>query len=127
VTATAAPTDPYTVMGAIDADARSLDHASARLGRVIKELVDTEARYDTAFQSELVRIHHAAKQEGTRPPAEDIRKALAARSVDSTLYGRYLALQAEVEALKQFVRSREAILSARQSLLSALRAEARAG
>jgi hypothetical protein len=122
----AVPTDPGTVMSQIDADARSLDAASSRLGARIKELVDTEAEYDRSVQSELVRIHHAAKGAGERPPAEDIRKALAAQSVDSALYGRYLALQAEVDALKQYVKSRESILSARQSLLSALRAEARA-
>jgi hypothetical protein len=125
MSASVVPTDPVSVMAAIDGDARALDAASARLGRAIKEFAEAQRAYDSAVQGELVRIYNAAKEEGGRPPAEDVRKAQAHQRVDQDVYARFLSLQAQVDALKQYCRSRESILSARQSLLSALRAEAR--
>jgi len=115
--------DPATLMGQIDANARALDTAGAELGRAIKAMSEAEFAYDEAFESELLRIYHESKEAHERPPAEDVRKAMAHRAIRPTVYAAYLDARAQVDALKAYVRALEASVSARQSLLSALKAE----
>jgi hypothetical protein len=57
-------------------------------------------------------------------PAEDLRRAMAHQRIDRKLYGEHLTAQARVEGGKAYLRALTAAVSARQSVLSALRAEA---
>jgi DNA-binding transcriptional regulator YiaG len=113
-------------MSAIDADARSLDAAGRRLAQAIQKLSGLEMQYEQAVQEQLVTLHHESKESGERLPAEDIRRALAHRKVSREVYGAYLASRAEVDALRAWCRATEASLSAKQSLLNAMKAELRA-
>jgi hypothetical protein len=126
MSATATPTDPYTVMSDIQRDAALLARKSQDHGEVIVKLSEVAGRWDRAIQTELVRIFH---EFNGKPPAEDIRKAMAHDKVingDPELWAEYTSLTAREHALRQFCNRRQSVLSANQSLLSALRAEARA-
>lgn len=117
---------PYELMSAIEADARGLDAGGRQLAKAIKQLGDLERDYEKAVQDALITLYHDAKERGDRLPAEDIRKALSHRQVPAPVYGAFLAKKAEVDALKAWTRTVESSLSARQSLLNALKAELRA-
>jgi hypothetical protein len=115
--------DPATLMGEIHASARAIDAGSKQLGQAIRRLAQTQETYEAAQESALILIRDEAVTAGERVPAEDLRRAMAHRRVPSEIYGAYLQNQAEVDGLKAWLRAQEAALSARQSLLSALRAE----
>ena len=114
---------PHELMAQIEADARSLDSGGRQLAKSIQKLSGLEQKYQAAVQSALIEMYHVAKEGGERLPAEDVRQALAHRQVPKEIYGSYLAGKAEVDALRAWCRTMESALSARQSLLSALRAE----
>lgn len=109
-------TDPASVMAAIVADTRALDAAGAELGRKIKELADAEIAYGDAFDAALV---------GQEGGSKELREARARQQVPVELRGRVRRVKAEVESLKEYVRIKGNTVSARQSLLAALRDEMR--
>lgn len=115
--------DPHQLMVSIEHSARLLDSAGARLAAVTKKLSTVQAEYEAAFEAALITIYDASVKNGARMPAEDVRKAMAHQQIPSKLYGDFLATKAELDALRAWTRATEAALSARQSLLSTLRAE----
>ena len=117
---------PHELMAQIEADARSLDAGGRQLAKAIQQAVQVSRDYERAMQSELITIYDAAKRSGERMPAEDVRRAMAHKAVDHNVYAQFLIKQAEIEALKAWTRTTMAALSAKQSLLAAMRDELRA-
>jgi hypothetical protein len=116
--------DPASVMAAVDSGARQLDSAGRALGKAIKNLSEAEAEYERHFEEALIGLVHRYKENGERLPGEDLRRALAHQNLAPDTYAKYLSAKAEVRALEAWVRTLQAATSARQSLLSTLRAEA---
>lgn len=118
--------DPIEVMNRISEDAAALDGDGKDIHDAILDLQEAEQAYQEARNIALIELMDEYKAAGERLPAEDMRSALVHRRVDKKLYGRYLSAKARTEALRAWTRTRENALSARQSLLSTLREEARA-
>ena len=116
--------DPASVMASIDADARALDVAGRELGAAIKVLQGRELAYEEVHQKTLLAIYHEHKESGERLPAEELRRALAHQRMDRHIYAHFLEAKAQVNALQAYIGTLKASVSARQSLLSALRTEA---
>jgi hypothetical protein len=120
-------TSPYALIAEIDRNAREIDAGGRTLAKAIVEFAKVTQVYEAAIESEKIRIFDAAKNAGERMPAEDIRNAIAHRAVDSGVYARYLAKLAEIDALKAWTKTLASAMSARQSLLAAMREEVKAG
>ncbi len=118
--------NPVELINTIARDARRLDEGGRRLANAIQQLADREREYRKSVEDARIRIYHDSKESGERMPAEDIREALAHRQIPSAVYSEFLAAKAEVDALKAWTRTVEHSVSARQSLLAALREELRA-
>jgi hypothetical protein len=118
---------PGDLMVAIERDARALDNAGRELAKAIQKQGDLEMRYERARQEALIKILHDSLEAKERVPAEDLRGALAHQQIPIDVYEGFLAGKARVDALKAWSRATEHSLSARQSLLNALKAELRAG
>jgi hypothetical protein len=112
--------DVGAVMGAVEEGAARLEAAGDELYKATLRHEDAHNAYERAVEAELVRIHHEAKKAGERPPAEDLRRALAHQAIDDTTYQHYLATRAEVAAKDKLYRALAAAVSARQSLLKGL-------
>lgn len=119
--------DPVAVMNAIDSAAALLDQDSRDLHEAITNLQTAQAIYEQARTTALIELMDQYKEAGERLPAEDLRAALVHRRVEAKVYGDFLSAKARVEAIKASSRARENALSARQSLLSTLREEAKVG
>lgn len=112
--------DPGALMNAVDEGANRLERASEAYHDAVLRYERSEAAYERAFQKQLIVIHHRAKEAKERPPAEDLRRALAHEAIDGEVYGEYLEAKAQREALAVRYRALAAAVSARQSLLKAL-------
>lgn len=110
-------------MVSIDRSAASLDDGGRKLAKSISRLGDLERDYNRAVECALIKLYDQAKRTGERLPAEDVRQALAHAEVPSDIYGAFLSAKAEVDAGKAWLRSLEAAVNARQSLLKAMRDE----
>lgn len=119
--------DPVDVMVAIDSDAALLDQASKDLYDSIRAVATAEREYEHARSVKLIELMDEYRQAGERLPAEDLRNALVHKRIDKRLYGDWLSAKARADALRASTRAKENALSARQSLLSTLREEARVG
>lgn len=117
--------NPAALMAAIDADAKRLDEATKKLAEAITDLSEFQADYDAAKNAAMLTVLHEYEGKGERLPAEDVRAALVAQLVDGLVYKQWLAAKATVDAGKAWCRSRETIISARQTLLKTLTLEAR--
>lgn len=111
-------TDPATLMGQLDADARALDAVGRELGAKLKELAEVEIAHQDAYDAALLEVNESSKEK---------REAKARLAVPVELRGRLARLRREVEALKSYARIKGDTMSGRQSQLSALRDEARVG
>lgn len=81
----------------------------------------TKLRYEVAISEAVTDIHESYVTDPTkgRPPAEDIRKAMAMKRVrtgDPQLWADYNATETRIEALKLFISIEKAVISAYQSL-----------
>lgn len=79
-----------------------------------------EPKWQDAHDAEIIAIESEAIANAGRPPAADIRQALArqrAREKNPTLYADYLRLTAEVEALQRWIATNKSVVSALQSVL----------
>jgi NADPH-dependent ferric siderophore reductase len=79
-----------------------------------------ESKWQDAHDAEIIAIESEAIANAVRPPAADIRQALArqkARDKNPTLYADYLRLTAEVEALQRWIATNKSVVSALQSVL----------
>lgn len=117
--------NPADLLTAIDTDAKRLDEATKKLAEAITDLSDRQADYDAEKNKAMLTVLHEYEGKGERLPAEDVRAALVAQQVDSLVYKQWLAAKATVDAGKAWCRSRETIISARQTLLKTLTVEAR--
>lgn len=121
--------DPGTLMAKIEDSAAEIDEAGKLLAAAIHRASEAEIEYEQAKQEELIRLHGeyrlGGKREKEKPPAADLRAAMAHQRIDSAVYGNYLLTKATTEALKARLKSLEASTSARQSLLATMRDELR--
>lgn len=79
-----------------------------------------DSKWQDAYDAEIIAIESEAIANAVRPPAADIRQALArqrARDKSPTLYADYLRLTAEVEALQRWIATNKSVVSALQSVL----------
>jgi hypothetical protein len=79
-----------------------------------------DSKWQDAYDAEIIAIESEAIANAVRPPAADIRQALArqrARDKNPTLYADYLRLTAEVEALQRWIATNKSVVSALQSVL----------
>ena len=79
-----------------------------------------DSKWRDAYDAEIIAIESEAIANAVRPPAADIRQALArqrAREKNPTLYADYLRLTAEVEALQRWIATNKSVVSALQSVL----------
>jgi len=77
-------------------------------------------RYEQAIDQDLVSIASPYLDQGKRPPAEDIREALARRKVkqeSADLYDEYHALEATHRRIERWLRDSRSAVMARQSVL----------
>lgn len=113
---------PGPIMAEIVEAARLLDECGRELRTAIEEEATARLAYDRKVESAKIEVYHKAKKMGERPPAEDIRTALAHGMAENE-YAGHLTAKAKVEGLKALQSSLRASTSARQTLLSALKAE----
>ncbi len=120
---TEAQVEPVVIQRELEDACRSLDNATDEL---YKNLVRFESRdgpgtlYEIAIQSQLIKLHDEAVEQGKRPPAEDIRRALAERAVrveQPDLYDEWRELSTKIEAARIYISGRKAAISGRQSVL----------
>jgi hypothetical protein len=110
-------------MEGLNAAAAGLQRAANRLySRMMKfEGADgTGTQYDIAVQDQRVAIYDEAISEGKRPPAEDIRAALAEKFVrenEPVLYSNWKKGKTEINALRIWISAMKQSISARQSIL----------
>ena len=113
---------PGPIMAEIVESARILDECGLELRAAIEDEADARLQYDRKVEAAKIEVYHKSKKVGERPPAEDIRTALA-HGMAEVEYARHLSAKARVEGLKAYQTSVRASTSARQTLLSALKAE----
>ena len=113
---------PGPIMAEILRSAQMLDECGFKMREAITEEADARLAYDRKVEIAKIEIYDKSKRAGERPPAEDLRTALAHRVAEDE-YARYLKAKAGCEALKAWQVSLRASTSARQTLLSTLRAE----
>lgn len=115
--------DALELMSQIDEGCTRLDRIGRELADAIQAFATTEREYVIAMEQAKLEILHNSRAKRERPPAEDLRDALAHQQIDPVLYGRWLTGRAEINALRAHARAVEHSLSGRQSLLAAMRAE----
>jgi hypothetical protein len=123
--------DGGEILQALDSASAGVQAASTKLSRLISEFGEasideqgeikegTGLRYEVAIKDELAYLYTTALEEGRKPPAEDIRGALAERAVRSKqpqLYADYHAQKTQIEALKLWISSQKQVISGYQSL-----------
>lgn len=110
------------IVEALDKAARGVQTASGELSKLTQELYEEGGlglRFKIAVDEEKLAIYDAAIMAGNRPPPADIRDARAEQRVREkhpTEYAAYQAKVARVEALKIWITSLKAAISANQSL-----------
>ena len=113
---------PGPIMAEILECARVLDETGMELRAAIEDEADARLLYDRKVERAKIEIYHNAKKVGERPPAEDLRTALAHGMAEDE-YAGHLKAKAKVDSLKALQSSLRASTSARQTLLSTLKAE----
>lgn len=77
-------------------------------------------RFDIAVKDELAFIYKDAIENERRPPAEDIREALAHRAVQTkqpALWAEFYNTKARIDALRSWISNTKAAIGAAQSIL----------
>lgn len=125
------PRSVAEVMVMLDKAAAGVQKAATRLMRLTQSFhearegeggveLGTALAFDIAVKDELASIYNDAIQADRRPPAEDIREAMAHRAVQAKqpeLWARYHAEKAEISALQSWISNQKAAISANQSIL----------
>lgn len=129
------------VMAALDEASKGVQAASTELSdltvRFHEADLDPETgevrslgiglRFDIAVKDELASIYNDAIQAEPprRPPAEDIREAMAHRAVQTKqprLWAEYHTTKARIDALRSWISNQKSAISANQSVLRGERA-----
>jgi hypothetical protein len=119
----------------LDDAAKGVQAASTELSQLITRFGEarmedgtmvqgTKLRYEIALDEELVRIYEDAMADGKRPPAEDVRGALARSAVrqkSPQLYADFKAQETRITALKLWLSNQRQVISGYQSLRNAER------
>jgi hypothetical protein len=119
------------VMQALDDAAKGVQAASTELSKLTEAFYEshldgervvlgTGLQFDCAVRDELAVIYTDAIENDRRPPAEDIRAAMAQRAVQAKrpdLWAEYHGKKARIEALKSWITNQRAAISANQSIL----------
>lgn len=117
----------------LDKAATGVREANHKLGILTKNFYDARVnpetrqvealgvglRFDIALREELSRIYEQHVEQGKRPPAEDIRQAIADKAVqtkDPSLWAEFHSQKAEIEGLRLWLSNEKAAISANQSL-----------
>lgn len=111
--------DGVEILQALDSACASVQAAGTELAKILSDFGEVKLSWDVAVEEELIRIYEEAIERGERPPAEDIRSALAfgaARKKHPELHMDYEAKQNRITALKSWVSSQKAVISGYQSL-----------
>lgn len=128
--------DLDTLLTELNEAARGVAASSTKLAKLTKEFENRSngdgevqlgvgARYAIALENELVAIWEESEAQDKRPPAEDIRTALAKRRLrqkDPTLVAEYGRITTEMKALQRWISDNKAVVSAKQSVLNGARA-----
>lgn len=117
--------DPVEVMGALDGFADELDTLSKSLADTERKLEPVEGEYEAwmaAYEEGLWEQH----LEGAKFPPEKLRQRMGHKAMPADLFGRYTQLLNSRKRMEKRIGSLKASVSAKQSILSALKAEAQA-
>lgn len=122
------------IMEALDEASKGIQAAATELSKMSQAFheakVDPESgeigelgiglRFDIAVKDELATIYESHIEEGRRPPAEDIREAMAHRAVQTKrpdLWASYHSTKARIDALRSWIANQKSATSANQSIL----------
>lgn len=120
------------VMEALDKASNGVQKASTRLMRLSQGfheakvgndgqiVMGTGVQFEMALRDELAFIYEDAIENSRRPPAEDIREAMAHRAVQTKkpeLWATYHAEKSEIDALKVWISNQKSVISACQTLV----------
>lgn len=123
--------DGIEILDALDKASAGVQAASTELSQLVSKFGEAwvgpdgelhegvKLRYEIAVQEALAGIYARAIEEGRKPPAEDIRAALAIREVrtkDQQLWADYQAQKTRIEALKLWLSNQRQVISGYQSL-----------
>jgi len=87
-------------------------------------ILGTGLQFDIALKDELSSIYTDAIENDCRPPAEDIRAAMAERAIQTKrpgLWAEFHTKKARIEALRSWISNQKAAISANQTLMKAER------
>jgi glutathione S-transferase len=124
--------DLETLLRELNEAAQGVARASNQLQRLttgLENAVDLQgvltlgagARYRIALEEALIAVYEATD----KPPAADIRMAMARRRLRETapdLVAEYDRLTTEVKAAQQWIAANKQVISAKQSVLNGVRA-----
>jgi hypothetical protein len=103
-----------------------LDNLSKALMNAELELAPLERELEVFVSDFHVALWEEYRDKGERPPASEVRIALAHRAFDRDKYNRYLALKAARGRAKQRISDLKGVVDAQRSILSALKIEVEA-
>lgn len=120
------------ILEALDKGSRQVEATAAELSRLTQDFHEAKVdeatgeivfgvglQLERAIDAELVEIYEKAVTAGNRPPAEDIRKAMARRLVEKQypqLWVEYHGMKARIEALSSWISNAKAAINANQSI-----------
>ena len=110
------------IVESLDKAARGVQAASEELSKLSQEFFEDGGiglSFEVAVDEEKLRLYDDAVEEGLRPPPADIRQIKAERAVraqDPQRWAEYQAKKARIDALKLWLTSLKAAISANQSL-----------
>ena len=122
--------DPETLIRELNIAQRSVASASTKLAKLIKEYEGANGqlgigtRYEIALDDELTGLYDEHVENDKRPPAEDIRAAMARRRVRTKhpeLDADNRRLTTEIKALTLWIRDQKVVINAKQSVLNGVR------
>ncbi len=123
--------DGVEILAALDEASAAVQAGSTELSKVIARFGEatidengeihegTKLRFEVAIQEELTAIYDRALDAGQKPPAEDIRSALAEKAVRTQqpeLWTEYHHQRTRIEALRSWLSNQKAVISGYQSL-----------
>ena len=115
--------DPIDVMIKLDAQASELDRLSKDLADVERRLEPVTMAYEDFIGSFEEGLWNRHVDQGDKLPSEALRLRMAHRAMPTDLLGRYSSLIASRKRMEKRIGSLKSEISARQSILSALREE----
>lgn len=117
---------------ALDEASKGVQAAATELSKLSQEFHDAYVdeqgelhmgvglQFEIAVKEELAAIYTLALENERRPPAEDIRAAMAERSVrtkKADLWTAYYHTKARIDSLQSWISNQRSTISANQSLL----------